>query len=112
MVEIDREIFMTDPVFHMLYNVIKHNHETAEHTLKTLSENKDIKDFCVESRHFATLPKRNSKELSVHYDISSWLVDDRVLVKIEKIGIYDDTNEFLRAKSILHTTIHSTVNHN
>jgi len=46
MVEINREVFQTDPVWSKLYDTIKRGHKVAGHTQKILIKNKHVKDFC------------------------------------------------------------------
>ncbi len=93
MIEFKRNQFIDDPVFGKLHEVIKQNHKVAEHTRKVLLKNKRVKDFCEEARHFVELSA--DKPLYIHYDVLSWFKrPNRVEVRIESIGVYDDLLEY------------------
>lgn len=94
MTEFKREFFKNDEVLGKLFKVIKERHEVAEHTKKVLLENKHIKDFCEEARHFVVMGS-----LFIHYDVASWYHPSGALVKIESIGVYDDFLEYEKARS-------------
>lgn len=96
MTEFPRDFFKTDPVLRKLYEVVKKNHKVAEHTEKTLYENKHIKDFCEEARHYVMCT--GPKPLYIHYDVASWYHPSGALVKIESIGVYDDFLEYETAR--------------
>lgn len=75
---------------------------------KNLLENKGIKDFCEESRHFALLKKKGGKDLHIHYDVSSWYLPNGVTVKLQTIGIYENYLEYEIARQKgLNSTPHS-----
>lgn len=97
MVKIERKELKSDPVFKMLLEAIIKNHVTAEHTVKTLSDNKETDGFCEISIHFAKRPG-----LFLSYEAWSWLKENRVLVKIQSITVYDNEAEYLieRAKGM------------
>ena len=109
MIEITRKEFKKDPVFRKVYRLIKANHKVAKHTMKVLIENRKVKDFCEEARHFAILQGGNP--LYVHYDVSSWYqAKDRAMVKIESIGFYDNFIEYEIARARgLHSTDKSDI---
>lgn len=93
MTEFNRDFFKKDQVLNKLYVIIKQNHKVAEHTHKTLFENRFTKDFCEEARHFSELPGKNP--IYIHYDVASWWKEPNgVQVKIESIGVYDDFMEY------------------
>jgi hypothetical protein len=93
MIELKREIFLEDPVFKQLYEKIRQNHKVASHTERELKENRQVKDFCVESRHFAELPGKDPIYLS--YDVSSWFKKPNgVMIKIDCICVYDSFLEY------------------
>lgn len=52
MTEFKRDFFKNDPVLGKLYEMIKKRHVVADHTEKTLIENRHIKDFCEEAKTF------------------------------------------------------------
>lgn len=98
MEEFNRDFFKKDPVFNELYQLIKQKHKVAEHTVKVLTQNKHIKDFCEESRHFAELSGKNP--IYIHYDVSSWYKKPGgVQVRIESIGVYENFIEYQVAKA-------------
>lgn len=94
MIEITRQQLKEDEVYNKLLEEIKKRHVPAEHTLKTLLANKDIKDFCEEARHFGIL----HDTLYLHYDVFSWYDPAAVLIKINAVGIYDDFIEYESAR--------------
>jgi hypothetical protein len=97
MTEFKREFFKNDAVFGKLFELIKKNHKVANHTEKVLIENRHIKDFCEEARHFVEMP--GNKPLYIHYDTASWFKEPMgVQVKIESIGVYDDFLEYNTAR--------------
>jgi hypothetical protein len=104
MIEIPRDIFKTDPVFGQLYEGIKRNHKVAEHTKKSLIENKHIQGFTEESRVFVMVG--NIDPIFIHYDAhSQYRENDHVVVRIESIGIYDNFMEYESARmKELHST--------
>lgn len=98
MLEIKRAELKSDPVWNKLFEAVKARHTVANHTVKVLAENKHIKDFCEEARHFGVLDL-GGKPLFLHYDITSWYQSDiSAAVKIEAIGIYDDFQEYETAR--------------
>lgn len=106
MTEFKREFFKNDPVLKKLFEVVKKNHKVAKHTEKVLFDNKHIKYFCEEARHFVFMD--GEKPLYIHYDVASWWHEvGATIVKIESIGVYDDYLEYevTRLKGI-----HSTPN--
>lgn len=97
MTEFNREFFKNDPVLHKLFMVVKGNHKVADHTEKVLLENRHIKDFCEESRHFVMMP--GSPPLYIHYDVASWFKEPMgVQLRIDSIGVYDDFMEYETAR--------------
>ena len=93
MIKITRKEFKEDAVFRQLHDAIKRNHKVANHTIKVLSENHHVKNFCQEARHFALLPGKN--QLHLHYDVTSWYQKPgRVVIRIESICIYDSFMEY------------------
>ena len=98
MIKVKREEFKSDPIFQKVYEVVKRNHVSANHTINTLIENRDIKDFCEISCHFAVIPPN----LPISYEAWSWLENSRVLIKIESITFYDNDTEYMveRAKGM------------
>lgn len=93
MEEFDRTFLKEDEVMNQLFELLKRNHKVARHTEKVLIENRHIKDFCEEARHFVLLPSENP--IYLHYDVSSWFKKPSgVQVKIESVGIYDDFMEY------------------
>lgn len=97
MTEFPRKFFKNDPVMGKLFDVIKRNHKVADHTAKVLYNNRHIKDFCEEARHFVLLP--GEKPLYIHYDVASWYhPSGAAQVKIESIGVYDDFLEYEKAR--------------
>jgi hypothetical protein len=106
MTEFNRDFFKHDPVLYKLYEIIKRGHVVADHTKRTLTENKHIKDFCEEARHFMELP--GLKPIYIHYDVSSWYHEpEGAVIKIESIGVYDDFMEYTTARL---KGLHSTKN--
>lgn len=104
MIEIDRETFKTDPVFQVIYQLVKENHQVASHTKKNLYENRHIKDFCEEARHYIMIPGRD-QTFYIHYDVASWYHPKGAQIKIEKIVFYDDFIEYEAARiKGLHST--------
>jgi hypothetical protein len=106
MITIERSVFKTDPVYKIVYKAILANYRPATHTVNILLANKHVKDFCEESRHFAELP--GNPPLYIHFDVSSWYDPKGAVTKIERIGIYDNYQEYQPARlRTLHSTIHS-----
>ena len=64
-----REEIKADPVFSKVLDAVKQIYEVPQHTFDILMANRDTKDFCEESRHFAILGKG---DFFIHYDVSSW----------------------------------------
>lgn len=97
MTEFKRDFFRVDPVLSKLYEFIKQNHRVADHTQRVLFENRTVKDFCQEARHFVVLS--GNKALYIHYDVSSWWKDPAgVHLRIDSIGVYDDFIEYETAR--------------
>lgn len=97
MTEFNREFFKTDPIMNKLYMIIKGNHKVADHTQKTLIENRHVKDFCEEARHFVFMG--GNKPLMLHYDVATWFkAPDSAQVRIESIGVYDNFMEYETAR--------------
>ncbi len=108
MEEFNRKFFKEDPVLNVLYSHIKSNHKVARHTERVLSDNKHIKDFCEEARHFVEMP--GSKSLYIHYDVSSWYQNGSAIVRIDNIGVYEDFLEYDIARlKQLHSTKQSDI---
>jgi len=97
MTEFKREWFK-DEVIGKLFEAIKKQHKVADHTTRVLYENRNIKDFCEQARHFVVLGG-NTKPLYIHYDVASWFHNlNGALVSIESIGVYDDFMEYETAR--------------
>lgn len=97
MTEFNRDFFKSDPVFFKLFTLLKEMHKVADHTEKTLFDNRHIKDFCEEARHFVMMPGKTI--LYIHYDVASWWKEPAgVSVIIESIGVYDDFMEYETAR--------------
>lgn len=97
MTEFNREFFKKDPVFNKLWHLIMKNHKVAKHTEKVLFENRHVKDFCEEARHFVEMP--GNPPIYIHYDVASWWKDPAgVQLKIESIAVYDDFLEYSIAR--------------
>lgn len=95
MIEITRQQLKEDEVYNKLFEEIKKRHVVADHTIKVLLANKDIKDFCEEARHFGILPSSKGNQLYLHYDVSSWYhPSGAAQVKIDAVGVYDDFMEY------------------
>ena len=93
MVEWKRDFFKKDAVLSQLHQVILRSHKVADHTYKCLIENRHIKDFCEESRHFVLLP--GNPDLYIHYDIACWFKEPNgIQMKVESIAVYDDFVEY------------------
>lgn len=109
MTEFKRDFFKNDPVFYKLYEMIKRNHKPANHTERILLENKHVKDFCEEARHYVEMP--GNQPLFIHYDVASWFKEPMgVQVRIEAIGVYDDRLEYEVARlKGLHSTKNSDI---
>lgn len=90
MTTIGREEFKNDPVFSRVFEDIKQHHVVPEHTSKELLKNKDVKDFCVEARHFVEWAS-----FYIHYDVLSWYHSkDSALIRIDAITFYDNFQEY------------------
>lgn len=96
MIEFNRDSLKTDPVLKRIHDVIKHNHEVAKHTQEVLLKNKHVKDFCEEARHFVILPGKN--QIYLHYDTSTWFVNNGFHVRIDMVGVYDSYMEYESAR--------------
>lgn len=94
MTEFPRSFFKTDPIMGKIYQMIKAKHVPADHTAKTLYENKHIKDFCESARHFVDM----GRGLYIHYDVDSWYDPKGALVKITSIGVYESFMEYETAR--------------
>jgi hypothetical protein len=112
MTTIEREFLVRDARLKLLFDLIKSKHQVAEHTQRTLLKNRKIKDFCEEARHFIEMA--GDKSLYLHYDVSSWYKKKRsVMIRIERIGIYEDFQEYQSARlKQLHATPDSSINLN
>lgn len=98
MTEFPRIFFMNDPeVTGKLHQFLVGHHKVADHTEKVLLENRHIKDFCEEARHFVMMPGKSP--LYLHYDVASWFKEPMgVQVVIDSIGVYDDFMEYETAR--------------
>lgn len=97
MTEFPRSFFKNDPVLRKLFHILRDRHKAADHTEKTLLENRHIKDFCEEARHFVFMG--GSPDLFIHYDTHSWFAHPMgVQVKIISIGVYDNFMEYETAR--------------
>jgi len=96
MEEFNRKEWKDDPVIGKLFNLIKDNHNIADHTIRVLNKNKQIKDFCEEARHFVHLTGKT--DIFIHYDVSTWLENNAYLVRVERVGIYNDFMDYERAR--------------
>lgn len=110
MTEFKRDFFINDPeVMGKLHKALVDAHRVANHTEKVLIENRHIKDFCEESRHFTILPGRNP--IYLHYDVATWFKEPMgVQAVIDAIGVYDDFMEFEKARMFqLHRAQHKDI---
>jgi len=100
MTEFKREFFKSDPVFSKLFELIKSNHRVAKHTEKVLYDNRHVKNFCEEARHFVMMKNSgDGNPLYIHYDVASWYHSKNAAqVKIESIGVYDNFLEYETAR--------------
>lgn len=91
MTEFTREMCKNDPeVLGKLFDAVKKIHKPADHTEKVLLDNKHIKDFCEEARHYVVMGS-----LFIHYDVASWYKHpNQVQIRIDSIGVYDDFMEY------------------
>lgn len=98
MTEFPREFFKNDPeVTGKLHELLVKHHKVAKHTEKVLLENKHVKDFCEEARHFTMLPGKSP--IYLHYDCASWFKEPNgVQVTIDSIGVYDNFMEYEKAR--------------
>lgn len=97
MIEFSRKEIKNEPRLKPLYDLLKKRHRVANHTKKILLRNKDIKDFCEESRHFAMLPLDDP--IYMHYDVANWYQKpDKVAIRIEAIAVYDNFAEYESAR--------------
>lgn len=103
MTEYLREQFVDYGTIHKLYMLILSKHIIAEHTKKNLSDNRHIKNFCEEARHYIFIPGFN-ETFYISYDVASWFHPDGAYIKIEKIIIYDT---FLEYETERMTNLHS-----
>jgi hypothetical protein len=94
-----RSEFKTDPkVLGKLHAKLVKIHKVASHTQKVLFENKHIKDFCEEARHFVIL--KGDSPLYIHYDVTSRLdATNSISCRIDAIAVYDSFMEFENAKN-------------
>lgn len=109
-VELEREEFMQDEVFYKLYKAIKNSHKVANHTIKTLMDNRDVENFCERACHYINTEGPNP--IWIKYEVETWLkqLEDGFVsfpVSIKKIYVFDDFLEFEtdRAKAL-----HGTAN--
>lgn len=96
MTEFNRDFFKNDRVFRKLYEIIKARHVVADHTAKTLYDNRNIKDFCETSRVFVYMEGKPA--MFIHYDVASWYHKQGARIRIESIGVYDDFMEYEKAR--------------
>lgn len=95
MIELSREQIKADEVWSELLQRIIQNHVVASHTKQTLLENKHVKDFCEEARHFVVIVG----DIFIHYDTASWYKEpDGAVVRVESITIYDNFMEYESAR--------------
>ncbi len=101
----ESELFRKYLPIETLYEVIKKKHHVATHTKKVLYMNRHVKDFCEEARHFVLMDLK--PPIYLHYDVTSWYHSSSgVVIKIERIAIYDNFNEYEAARLRgLHTTV-------
>lgn len=105
---LERESFKNDMVFNFFYQQILKNHKPANHTEKTLFENKHIHDFCEVAQHFSVIEL--DKELTAHisYDVNSWYNEGgSAKVRVESITLYDNFDEY---ETIRKTSIYKAKN--
>lgn len=90
MTTIQREEFKKDKIFNKLHKEIIKFHKVGEYTKKNLIENKNIKDFCEESRHFMT-----NGTIFISYDVSCWFKHPMgIQIKVDSITIYESFMEY------------------
>lgn len=100
-----RKEIKKDTKLSRLSAIIVKGHHIPEYTRKTLINNKDVKDFCEQSRHFSIL-KRDHTDLYIHYDVSSWFKAPMgVQIIIDSITVYQDYLEYeiARQKALVNT---------
>ena len=110
MTEFPRDFFINDPeVLGKLHQLLIKNHKVAEHTKKVLLENRHIKDFCEEARHFTIMPGKNP--IYLHYDVATWFKEPNgIQMVIDSIGVYDDFIEYEKARMYqLHKAQHKDI---
>jgi hypothetical protein len=96
MIKIERQELKSDSTYRQLREALAQQHRPAQHTIKTLTENRDIENFCETSMHFVEMPGKSAIYLS--YECCSWFKEKHILVRIESITIYDDWNEYNRIR--------------
>ena len=96
MVEFNRKEIKEDPTLTELHKRIKENHKIADHTISHLINNKEVKNFCEEARHFMTLGEVDP--IFMYYDVHSWYSNGKALVSIRSIGVYENYGEFAEAR--------------
>lgn len=98
MIELSKEQIKKDPVFLKMLKAIIRNHTVAEHTKKTLLENRQVKDFCENARQFAVL----GDDIYIHYDTRTWFQGEGDMisfpVSIRSVVIYDNALEYNNAR--------------
>jgi len=98
MLNLTREEFMKEPVWHKLYELIKRNHRPAEHTKNIIWANRTVKDFCETAFHFTVIPA-SPKYFYVGYEVDTWFSPPcGFKVSIREICIYDDELEYKIAR--------------
>lgn len=95
--EFTKDDAANNPILNEIIQSIRENHNIPDDTQRLLFNNRHIKNFCEQRRHFAIIDN-GVKSLFIHYDMDTWYQDNRFLVKINKIGLYNDFIEYESAR--------------
>jgi hypothetical protein len=90
-------------------DMIKSVHQVPETSLKLLHENKHIQDFCVVTRHYASLDDDEGIRYYIDYDCFCWYAPDGVIIEIGRIHLYDNFLEYQKER-MTHMTEGASLN--
>lgn len=92
MTTFEKSKFKNDKVMGPVFKIVIKNHRIDEETIKKLLENKHVKDFCVDSVHFAELKNGKNASLFIHYNVSTWYqkLSKKFLVSVKSVTVYED----------------------